>query len=66
LVHDHCCNSSGEEDLVAMFERGKFDLVALGRVLLADPNWLEKVEQRRIDSLTPYDRTTALQQYEHH
>ncbi len=49
-----------------MFERGKFDLVALGRVLLADPNWLEKVEQRRIDSLTPYDRTTALQQYEHH
>jgi 2,4-dienoyl-CoA reductase-like NADH-dependent reductase (Old Yellow Enzyme family) len=54
------------EDLVAMFERGEFDLVALGRVLLADPNWLEKIEQRRIDELTPYDRTTALKQYEHH
>lgn len=53
------------EDLVAMFERGEFDLVALGRVLLADPNWLEKVERRRIDELTPYDRTTALRQYEH-
>lgn len=53
------------EDLAAMFERGEFDLVALGRVLLADPNWLEKVEQRRIDELTPYDRTTALKQYEH-
>ncbi len=48
-----------------MFERGEFDLVALGRVLLADPNWLEKVKQRRIDELTPYDRATALKQYEH-
>ena len=53
------------EDLVAMFERGEFDLVALGRVLLADANWLEKVEQRRIDELTPYDRAIALQRYEH-
>jgi 2,4-dienoyl-CoA reductase-like NADH-dependent reductase (Old Yellow Enzyme family) len=53
------------EDLVAMFERGEFDLVALGRVLLADPNWLEKVEQRRIDELTPYNRDTALKNYEH-
>ena len=53
------------EDLAAMFERGEFDLVALGRVLLADPNWLEKVEQRRTGELTPYDRATALKQYEH-
>ncbi len=53
------------DDLVAMFERGEFDLVALGRVLLADPNWLEKVEQRRIQELTPYNRATALKQYEH-
>ncbi|MBW8297350.1 12-oxophytodienoate reductase [Sphingopyxis sp.] len=53
------------EDLAEMFERGEFDLVALGRVLLADPEWLEKVEQRRIDELTPYDRATALKQYEH-
>ena len=53
------------EDLVAMFERNEFDLVALGRVLLADPNWLEKVEQRRISELTPYNRETALKNYEH-
>lgn len=53
------------EDLAAMYERGEFDLVALGRVLLADPNWLEKVEQRRFEELTPYDRATALKQYEH-
>ncbi|WP_291174805.1 12-oxophytodienoate reductase [Erythrobacter sp.] len=52
-------------DLMKMFERGDFDLVALGRVLLADPDWLEKIEQRRIDELTPYDRAIALKQYEH-
>jgi|GEM_PF-2015030 len=52
------------EDLAAMFERGEFDLVALGRVLLADPNWLEKVEQRRTEELIPYDRAKALEQYE--
>jgi 2,4-dienoyl-CoA reductase-like NADH-dependent reductase (Old Yellow Enzyme family) len=51
--------------LVAMFERGEFDLVALGRVLLADPDWLMKIEQGRIDELTSYDRSIALEQYEH-
>lgn len=53
------------EELVAMFERGEFDLVALGRVLLADPDWLMKIEQGRIDELTSYDRAIALEQYEH-
>lgn len=52
-------------DLVDMFDRGEFDLVALGRVLLADPDWLEKIEQRRIDELKPYDRAIALERYEH-
>jgi 2,4-dienoyl-CoA reductase-like NADH-dependent reductase (Old Yellow Enzyme family) len=53
------------QDLVAMFERGEFDLVALGRVLLADPDWVQKIESGRIDDLTPYDRSVALQHYEH-
>jgi 2,4-dienoyl-CoA reductase-like NADH-dependent reductase (Old Yellow Enzyme family) len=53
------------EDLVKMFERNDFDLVALGRVLLADPNWLEKVAQGRVNELTPYNRDTALKNYEH-
>ncbi len=53
------------EDLAAMYERREFDLVALGRVLLADPDWLEKIQQRRIGELTPYDREIALSNYEH-
>lgn len=54
------------EELVAMYERGEFDLVALGRVLLADADWLKKIEAGRIGDLTPYNRATALEQYEHH
>jgi 2,4-dienoyl-CoA reductase-like NADH-dependent reductase (Old Yellow Enzyme family) len=34
-------------ELVRRFERGDFDLVAVGRALLADPNWLQKVPARR-------------------
>lgn len=53
------------EDLVAMFERGEFDLVALGRVLLADSDWLLKVERGSLNDLTAYNRAIALEHYEH-
>lgn len=52
-------------DLVEMFERGEFDLVALGRVLLADPQWLEKIKRGQLEELRAYDRSIALEQYEH-
>ncbi len=53
------------EELVAMFERDEFDLVALGRVLLADADWLQKIRSRREAELRPYDRAVALERYEH-
>lgn len=53
------------EELVTMFERGEFDLVALGRVLLADADWLPKIKSQQIEKLRPYDRAIALERYEH-
>ena len=41
------------DGLVARMERGEFDLVAVGRALLSDPQWVEKV--RRGDQLTDFD-----------
>jgi 2,4-dienoyl-CoA reductase-like NADH-dependent reductase (Old Yellow Enzyme family) len=38
--------------LLARFERGEFDLAAVGRALLADPNWVRKVragDERFVD-----------------
>lgn len=37
--------------LVEMLERGDFDLVAVGRALLADPDWAAKIHEGRIDDI---------------
>jgi 2,4-dienoyl-CoA reductase-like NADH-dependent reductase (Old Yellow Enzyme family) len=36
-------------------ERDEFDLVAVGRALLQDPQWARKVLDGRFDELTPFD-----------
>nr|WP_202544281.1 NADH:flavin oxidoreductase [Streptomyces sp. SID8382] len=44
------------ENLLDRLERDEFDLVAIGRALLADPEWAEKVLTGRTDALVPYAR----------
>jgi 2,4-dienoyl-CoA reductase-like NADH-dependent reductase (Old Yellow Enzyme family) len=39
------------DDLLARLERAEFDLVAVGRALLQDPAWLEKVQQGRVHEI---------------
>ncbi len=48
--------------LEAMLERGDWDLVAVGRALLQDPEWARKVRAGRLDELRPYD-VSALQHF---
>ncbi|RDI65511.1 oxidoreductase [Nocardia pseudobrasiliensis] len=40
--------------LEQQFERGEFDIVALGRALLADPEWVNKVQAGRLSEITPF------------
>lgn len=40
--------------LLELFERDEFDLIALGRAVLSDPQWPTKVRQRRLDDLRTY------------
>ncbi|WP_405137152.1 NADH:flavin oxidoreductase [Nocardia sp. NBC_01388] len=40
--------------LQEQFERGEFDIVALGRALLADPEWVNKVHDGRLSEITPF------------
>ncbi|MFB5763834.1 NADH:flavin oxidoreductase [Paenibacillus medicaginis] len=42
------------DGLLEKLERGEFDLVAIGRALLADPAWASKIHDGRIDELTPF------------
>ncbi|WP_445526806.1 NADH:flavin oxidoreductase [Streptomyces cyslabdanicus] len=43
------------DNLLDRLERDEFDLVAVGRALLQDPEWAAKVLGGRFDELKPYD-----------
>ncbi|MER6112300.1 NADH:flavin oxidoreductase [Streptomyces hirsutus] len=43
------------DNLLDRLERDEFDLVAVGRAVLQDPQWAAKVLGGRIDELAPYD-----------
>ncbi|MGW5634412.1 NADH:flavin oxidoreductase [Streptomyces sp. NPDC003832] len=43
------------DNLLDRLERDEFDLVAVGRALLQDPRWAEKVLAGRVAELAPYD-----------
>ncbi|MGG3309504.1 NADH:flavin oxidoreductase [Paenibacillus lautus] len=42
------------EELLNRLEEHEFDLVAIGRALLADPEWAAKVRDGRFDELAPF------------
>lgn len=42
--------------LLERFERGEFDLVAVGRALLQDPHWVDKIFEGRTGELLEFDR----------
>ncbi len=43
------------DNLLDRFERDEFDMVAIGRALLQDPQWARKVLAGRFDELAPFD-----------
>ncbi|GHC22980.1 oxidoreductase [Kushneria pakistanensis] len=47
------------EELAAWRARNDFDLIAIGRALLSDPQWANKVRDGRLDELQDFD-TSAL------
>jgi 2,4-dienoyl-CoA reductase-like NADH-dependent reductase (Old Yellow Enzyme family) len=47
--------STGLDRLLARMERDEFDLIAVGRALISDPNWVEKVRSRDVENLKGFD-----------
>jgi 2,4-dienoyl-CoA reductase-like NADH-dependent reductase (Old Yellow Enzyme family) len=45
------------DELVRRLERGDFDLVAVGRALLGDPQWATKIRDGRASELVTFDRS---------
>lgn len=57
LGEDVTALSGNLDRLGRMFERGDFDLVAVGRMLLTNPDWVERVTRGEHDSLKPFARS---------
>ncbi len=55
FTENQSAKNVGIERLVEMIEHGEVDLVAVGRALLVDPAWAEKVREGRTDEIMPFD-----------
>ncbi|KRT17238.1 1,2-oxophytodienoate reductase [Pedobacter ginsenosidimutans] len=52
---------SSLDELVRRMDRGDFDLVAVGRPLLADPNWVEKIKNNRTEELKGFSKEALME-----
>ena len=46
------------ENLISRMEREEFDMIAVGRALIQDPEWATKVKEGRTDDFEDFDRET--------
>jgi len=53
-------NPTGIDSLVERMNKGEFDLVAVGRALLVDPEWLHKVQDNALDEIKPYTKESLM------
>ena len=49
-------NPTGIEGLIERLEKEEFDVVAVGRALLADPQWVEKIRDGRLEDIIPFSK----------
>jgi 2,4-dienoyl-CoA reductase-like NADH-dependent reductase (Old Yellow Enzyme family) len=46
-------------EMLRRYERGDFDLVAVGRALLQDPEWVQKVKLQKFDELKAFEAAST-------
>lgn len=54
-------NPSSLDELLRRMDRGDFDLVAVGRPLLADPHWAQKIRDNRTEELKGFSKEALMQ-----
>lgn len=55
MIHAQSAAATGIDELLDRVEAGEFDLVALGRALIADPEWPIKIRGGRYDEIRSFD-----------
>jgi 2,4-dienoyl-CoA reductase-like NADH-dependent reductase (Old Yellow Enzyme family) len=48
-------NAASLDHLLELFDRGEFDLIAVGRGMLVNPDWANKVREGRVDQLNDWN-----------
>ena len=56
---DHETQTADISILYEKLNNNEFDLIALGRILLSDPNWANKVKDGKESSIVPYNKSFA-------
>jgi len=54
-------NPSSLDELLLRMDRGDFDLVAVGRPLLADPHWVQKIRENRTEELKGFSKEALME-----
>ena len=55
--------SQSIDDLVKRMEADEFDMVAIGRALLSDPEWVKKVKAGDFEEIIPFEKKYAREVY---
>ena len=53
-------NPTSIEGLLTRLNNDEFDLVAIGRALLVDPEWVNKIEHNKTDEIAPFNKDALM------
>ncbi|AWB57696.1 NADH:flavin oxidoreductase [Colwellia sp. Arc7-D] len=53
-------NPTGIEGLLTRLNNDEFDLVAIGRALLVDPEWVNKIQSNKEDEISPFNKDALM------
>ncbi|MDA9925498.1 12-oxophytodienoate reductase, partial [Gammaproteobacteria bacterium] len=54
---DHKTQTADLDVLYEKLNKAEFDLIAVGRALLSDPDWANKVQEGKEDQIVPFDKS---------
>ena len=61
FVSTDTAGATGLDELLERMEKNEFDLVAVGRSLIVNPDWAAKVQRGNVDALLPFQRDVLAQ-----
>ena len=53
-------NPTGIDGLLERLNNDEFDLVAIGRALLVDPDWVNKIKDKKDDEIAPFNKDALM------